>query len=66
MEFLCYQPADPDEVIAFGPLLSDDGTSWLGRAALVRAPDPGSARAILTADRYGHVEVRRWRFGGRR
>ncbi|MFD0890459.1 YciI family protein, partial [Streptosporangium algeriense] len=31
-------PAARDELIAYGPLLSDDGESWLGTAALVRAP----------------------------
>ncbi len=30
-------PSDPDEVIAYGPLLADDGITWLGTAALVRA-----------------------------
>jgi uncharacterized protein YciI len=55
-----------DELIAYGPLLSDDGTTWLGTAALVRAPDPDAARAVLTPDRYAGVEVHNWQFGGRR
>jgi uncharacterized protein YciI len=54
-----------DELIAYGPLLSDDGTAWLGTAALVRAPDPNTARAILTQDRYAAIEVHNWQFGGR-
>jgi uncharacterized protein YciI len=58
-------PADRDAVIAYGPLLSDDGTSWLGTAALVRAPDADTARAVLTPDRYAAVEVHNWQFGGR-
>ena len=58
-------PPDRDELIAYGPLLSDDGDSWLGTAALVRAPDPDVARAILTPDRYADVEVHNWQFGGR-
>jgi uncharacterized protein YciI len=58
-------PRDRDEVIAYGPLLSDDGDTWLGTAALVRAPDAGAARAVLTADRYAVVEVHNWQFGGR-
>jgi uncharacterized protein YciI len=58
-------PRDPDELIAYGPLLSDDGTTWLGTAALVRAPDPDTARAVLTGDRYDDVEVHGWQFGGR-
>jgi uncharacterized protein YciI len=58
-------PAEPDELIAYGPLLSDDGTAWLGTAALVRAPDAARARAVLTPDRYADVEVHPWQFGGR-
>lgn len=56
-------PARPEELIAFGPLLSDDGTAWLGTAALVRSADPAS---VLTAGRYDAVEVHEWEFGGRR
>ena len=55
-----------DDVIAYGPLLSDDATQWLGTAALVRASDRDTARAILTADRYADIEVHNWEFGGRR
>ena len=58
-------PPGPDEPIAYGPLLSDDGATWLGTAALVRAPDAGTARAILTPDRYADIEVHNWQFGGR-
>jgi uncharacterized protein YciI len=59
-------PSRQDELIAYGPLLSDDGTAWLGTAALVRAPDPDAARAVLASDRYADVEVHAWEFGGRR
>src|SRR3954453_2077327 len=41
-------PPGGDGLIAYGPLLSDDGTAWLGTAALVRAADPAEARAVLT------------------
>ncbi|MEU3464029.1 YciI family protein [Streptomyces sp. NPDC006733] len=58
-------PRDEDELIAYGPLLSDDGDTWLGTAALVRAPDADTARAVLTADRYADIEVHNWQFGGR-
>lgn len=58
--------ANRDDLIAYGPLLSDDGTAWLGTAALVRAPDPAAARALLTLDRYADVEVHEWESGGRR
>ncbi|MFF9347238.1 YciI family protein [Streptomyces sp. NPDC014734] len=59
-------PPCRDELIAYGPLLSDDGEAWLGTAALVRAPDPATARAVLSADRYADIEVHHWEFGGRR
>ncbi|AEY93732.1 hypothetical protein SHJG_8467 [Streptomyces hygroscopicus subsp. jinggangensis 5008] len=58
-------PSDRDGLIAYGPLLSDDGATWLGTAALVRAADPDTARALLTPDRYDAVEVHNWQFGGR-
>jgi hypothetical protein len=64
------QPADldlgPEELIAYGPLLSDDGASWLGTAVLLRASDPDAARAVLTPERYADIEVHHWEFGGRR
>lgn len=56
-------PRRPAELIAYGPLLSDDGTAWLGTGALVRSADPA---AVLTVDRYAAVEVHEWEFGGRR
>lgn len=56
---------DNGELIAYGPLLSDDGATWLGTAALLRAPDLGKARAILTPDSYASIEVHNWQFGGR-
>ena len=58
-------PPGRDELIAYGPLLSDDGTAWLGTAVLLRRPDPGTARAILTPGRYAIIEVHSWQFGGR-
>ncbi|MDX2293576.1 MULTISPECIES: YciI family protein [Streptomyces] len=58
-------PRERDELIAFGSLLSDDGAAWLGTVALVRAPDPAAARAVLTAGRYADIEVHNWEFGGR-
>jgi uncharacterized protein YciI len=59
-------PADREELIAYGPLLSDDGAVWVGTAALVRAPDADAARAVLTCGRYADTEVHEWEFGGRR
>jgi uncharacterized protein len=75
MEFFCYhRGAGPkadlepttgtDDLIAYGPLLSDDGSSWPGTAALVRAADPAAASAVLTPDRYADIEVHEWQFGG--
>jgi uncharacterized protein len=58
-------PPDRDELVAYGPLLSDNGATWLGTAALTRAPHPDTARAILTRDRYAAIEVHSWQFGGR-
>src|SRR5579864_1480263 len=58
-------PPDRDELIAYGPLLSDDDVTWLGTAVLVRAPDPAAARAILATGGYAGLEVHRWQFGGR-
>ncbi|MFI9552946.1 YciI family protein [Nonomuraea endophytica] len=59
-------PSGRDELIAYGPLLSDDGATWVGTALLIRAPDPDAARAVLTRDRYADVEVHEWEPGGRR
>jgi uncharacterized protein YciI len=58
-------PSGAEELIAYGPLLSDDGATWLGTAVLLRAPDPEEARAILTPGRYADIEVHSWQFGGR-
>ena len=58
-------PGGGDGLIAYGPLLSDDGDAWLGTAALVSAAGPGQARALLTPDRYAAVEVHNWAPGGR-
>ncbi|MEV8063868.1 hypothetical protein AB0P37_47635 [Streptomyces antimycoticus] len=41
------------------------GKGRVGTAALVRAPDPHTARAVLTPDRYADIEVHNWQFGGR-
>jgi uncharacterized protein YciI len=58
-------PPDSEQLIAYGSLLSDNGATWLGTAALVRAPNTDTARAILTPDRYADIEVHNWQFGGR-
>jgi hypothetical protein len=58
-------PPDGAGLIAYGPLLSDDETAWLGTAALLEAPNPEAARTVLTSDRYAAIEVHNWQFGGR-
>ncbi|MBO1330676.1 YciI family protein [Streptomyces sp. VRA16 Mangrove soil] len=58
-------PAEGGDLIAYGPLLSDDGAHWLGTAALLRAQTPAAARAVLDPDAYADVEVHHWEFGGR-
>jgi uncharacterized protein YciI len=54
-----------DELIASGPLLSDDGSMVLGAAVLLEAPNADRAGEVLSADRYTGIEVHQWRFGGR-
>ncbi len=54
-----------EELIASGPLLSDDGARVLGAAVLLEAPDADVAREVLPADRYVGIEVHQWEFGGR-
>jgi uncharacterized protein YciI len=58
-------PPDRGDLIAYGPLLSDDGAAWLGTAALLQAPDARAARGLLTVERYAAIEVHHWDFGGR-
>jgi uncharacterized protein len=60
-----------EHLIADGPLLSEDGSEWLGTATLVELPDRAAAEAMLAhgpyaeAGLYERVDVHRWRFGGR-
>ena len=59
------EPPATDGLVAFGLLLSDDGATVLGAAALLAAPDARTARGVLADGRYDGVEVHRWRPGGR-
>lgn len=54
-----------DDLIAYGPLLSDDGSLVLGAAVLLEAPDAASAAEVLPVAQYTGIEVHQWRFGGR-
>ncbi|MEU9830080.1 YciI family protein [Streptosporangium sp. NPDC048047] len=58
-------PATSEHLIVYGELLSLDGETRLGRAALVEAPDRETAAALLPAGGDGRTEVHPWRFGGR-
>jgi uncharacterized protein YciI len=61
-----------ERLIACGPLLSDDGTEWVGSATLVELADREAVDAMLAgapyvrAGLYRDVEVHAWQFGGRR
>jgi uncharacterized protein len=59
------------QLIERGPLLSGDGTEWLGVTMLVELPSRGVADALVTDDPYEleglytSVEIHEWQFGGR-
>lgn len=67
---LAYLRAFDEELIAYGPVLSDDG-DWVGALVLMEAPDRSTAEARIAespdarAGLYSTVEVHDWRFGGR-
>ena len=60
-----------ERLIEHGPLLSDDGTTWLGIAMLVEMPSRRAADVVVRDDPYGlaglyaSVEIHDWQFGGR-
>jgi uncharacterized protein len=60
-----------DRLIAYGPLLSDNGAHWRGTAMLAELPDRSAADALIAQEPYAqaglyeHVEVHDWQFGGR-
>jgi uncharacterized protein YciI len=61
-----------EQLIARGPLLSDDGREWVGDATLIELPDRAAVEEMLAsapfvrAGLYANVEVHDWEFGGRR
>lgn len=60
-----------DRLIAYGPLLAEDGVTWRGTAVLAELADREAAEAMMAGDpyaragRYESVEIHDWRFGGR-
>jgi uncharacterized protein YciI len=54
-----------DDLIACGPLLSDDGSMVVGAAVLLQAASAGAAQQVLSPDRFASIEVHQWDFGGR-
>jgi hypothetical protein len=58
-------PPDREELIANGPLPSDNGDTWRGTAVLGQAQDPDTARAVLTPERHADIEVHDRQLGGR-
>jgi uncharacterized protein YciI len=60
-----------DRIIQRGPLLSDDGTGWVGTATIVELPDRDAVEFMVRSDPsvsaglYSSVEIHDWQFGGR-
>jgi uncharacterized protein YciI len=61
-----------DRLVVCGPLLSDDGSLWLGTVVAVERSSPTAVEALLAdepfarAGLYDRLEIHPWRFGGRR
>jgi uncharacterized protein YciI len=70
-----YMDRFQDRMIARGPTLTPDGETATGSVhivdlpspadALLQAPDPAAARAVLPPDGYAAIEVHHWASGGR-
>jgi hypothetical protein len=58
-----------DRVIQRGPLLSDDGSAWVGTVTIVELADRDAVEAMVRGDpcagRSANVEIHDWQFGGR-
>jgi len=58
-------PPASDRLIAYGPLLADDGVTTLGAAVLLQASSPAAAGEVLPSGDYADIEVHHWASGGR-
>jgi uncharacterized protein YciI len=60
-----------ERLIAYGPLVSQDGAEWVGTALLVELPDRDAAETMMRSEPYQrnglyeNVEIHDWQFGGR-
>ena len=57
--------ANRDRLIAYGPLLSDDGAEEVGTVLAVEVPDRTAVEALVGAEPLTRVEIHEWQFGGR-
>jgi len=70
-DFLAAHPLG-DRLVVCGPLLSDDGSTWVGtviaaeRTTLAAVQAAMREEALARAGLYDRVEIHPWRFGGRR
>jgi uncharacterized protein len=67
-----FEGGNLEHMIAYGPLLSDDGGAWVGDAMLIEHRDRAGVEAMVASappartGLYATVEVHDWEFGGRR
>ncbi|MFF5083405.1 YciI family protein [Actinoplanes sp. NPDC000266] len=58
---------DPEQLIAYGRLLSEDTEDWEGAAVIGEFGDPAAIRELFAATGdYDRIEIHPWTFGGRR
>ncbi|WP_344529302.1 YciI family protein [Streptomyces albiaxialis] len=55
-----------ERLIAYGPLLAEDGETPRGLAVLAELPDRAAAEKMMADGPYDRVEIHAWTFGGRR
>lgn len=60
-----------DRMVVCGPLLSDDGSAWVGNVIAIERATRSAVEAMVENDPfaqaglYDQVEIHNWRFGGR-